>query len=479
MKDNIVIHSKNHNAYPYNREKKILTFIHPLMEKMLYNEDDADPDEKEYYSQKINYLKKHLGEINKEVGPPEFLSSIFPETIRQQVINLNQLTLEVTEDCNLNCKYCGYGEYYCDYEKRERRYMSFDTFRNVFEYLEENWREYAHSINTVYISFYGGEPLLNIEFIKKVVSYIQAKNIPYRNFKFNMTTNGILLNRHIEFFVKNQFHILVSIDGNLENNSYRLLQNNKPSFEILYKKLKTIREKYPSYFLSNIEFMTVLHNRNSYDDVIRYLKNEFGKVPNYSPLSTNGVNQSKIEEFEKMLNKSTEQSFKCLNNKEKEELATKHPENASTTNYIKKLSGNVFHTYSDLFINKNNLKYFPTGTCLPFGKRMFIAANENILPCERIGHRFSLGRLHANAIEIDYDKISEQYSEYYTKIIKQCANCYQAKHCTQCIFNFKNFEKAPICNKVMDYANYKNDMKNIVSLLEENININKILSEWI
>ncbi len=333
MKDNVLVQTANSNTYLYNQQEKILTFIPPTMEKLLIGEDETDLDEKEYYSQKINYLKKHLGEVDKEIDPPEFLPTIFPKTIRQQVIDLKQLTLEVTEDCNLNCKYCGYGEYYCDYEKREKRYMSFDTFKNVFDYLEGNWRKYARSINTVYISFYGGEPLLNMEFIKKVVSYIKAKDIPFRNFKFNMTTKGILLNKHIEFFIKNHFHILVSIDGDSENNSYRVLQNNKPSFEILYKNLKTIKEKYPSYFLRDIEFMTVLHNKNLYNEVIKYLKNEFGKIPSYSPLSISGVNQRKTKEFEQMLNTSINQSLKYINNKEKEELATKHPENRANSHF--------------------------------------------------------------------------------------------------------------------------------------------------
>ncbi len=110
---------------------------------------------------------------------------------------------------------------------------------------------------------------------------------------------------------------------------------------------------------------------------------------------------------------------------------------------------------------------------------MFVSANGNLLPCERISHGFSLGRLNANSMKINYEKIAEKYSKYYSKIITQCANCYQAKHCTQCIFNFKDFKKTPVCNKVMDYSNYKNDLKNTVSLLEEEININKILKEWI
>lgn len=63
----------NNNAYLYNREEKILTFIPPSMEIILNGSEPTDPIEKEYYDQKISFLKKHLGEINKETKSIELL----------------------------------------------------------------------------------------------------------------------------------------------------------------------------------------------------------------------------------------------------------------------------------------------------------------------------------------------------------------------------------------------------------------------
>ena len=77
------------------------------------------------------------------------------------------------------------------------------------------------------IGFYGGEPLLEIDLIKKVVYLIKNKYIRKNiTFTFSLTTNGVLLNSvNIDFLVENEFELLVSLDGNLNHNSYRTLKS--------------------------------------------------------------------------------------------------------------------------------------------------------------------------------------------------------------------------------------------------------------
>jgi predicted nucleic-acid-binding Zn-ribbon protein len=65
---------------------------------------------------------------------PSF-SKITVDDIATQLSNLPQLTFEVTDACNLRCKYCGYGEFYEDYDKRENKMMSVDTALKLIDYL--------------------------------------------------------------------------------------------------------------------------------------------------------------------------------------------------------------------------------------------------------------------------------------------------------------------------------------------------------
>ncbi len=94
------------------------------------------------------------------------------DMIRQKLVNLSQVVFEVTDACNLKCKYCGYGELYNNYDERHSTNMPLQQAITVLEYLEELWSSnysVSHQKKT-YISFYGGEPLLNVPFIKEVIA---------------------------------------------------------------------------------------------------------------------------------------------------------------------------------------------------------------------------------------------------------------------------------------------------------------------
>ncbi len=79
-----------------------------------------------------------------------------------------------------------------------------------------------------------------------------------------MTTNATLIHKHIDFLVDNKFNIMISLDGNEGNDSYRIIKkNNKNSFSKVIKNIDFIKDKYPDYFKNNISFNAVLHNQNS------------------------------------------------------------------------------------------------------------------------------------------------------------------------------------------------------------------------
>jgi uncharacterized protein len=103
------------------------------------------------------------------------------------------------------------------------------------------------SNRNVYIGFYGGEPLLNMPFIKKVVDYVNHLECPHRSFTFSMTTNAIFLDRYMDYLVEHDFNLLISLDGNERNTSYRVNKSNQPVFNQICKNVDLLQEKYPGY----------------------------------------------------------------------------------------------------------------------------------------------------------------------------------------------------------------------------------------
>ena len=324
----------------------------------------------------------------------------------------------------------------------------------LIDYLNQFWNSDRNTSakSFMYISFYGGEPLMNFNFIKEIVNYVEHHlDCPRKKFIFSMTTNAILLHKYMDFLVEHDFNILVSLDGNEKNDSYRVDHKGNGSFKRVVRNVDLLREKYPDYFDKNINFNSVFHNRSTVEEVYRFFKDNYNKVPIISELNNSGIRPEKIEDFNRTYRNSEQSLHQSEHYEEIEkDMLIGTSGFRSLTLYLHQYSGNYYRDYTDLLFDKNNLKYIPTGTCLPFTKKMFVTVNGKILPCERIGHQFGLGQVLENEIELDPVKIARKYNEYYSRIEKQCSRCKNRPSCIQCLFNLKDVESRPICYGYMD-----------------------------
>ena len=123
------------------------------------------------------------------------------------------ICLHVSHDCNLRCGYCfagqgGYGS--------EKKLMSEEVALAAVDFLIEN----SGSRRNLEIDFFGGEPLLNFEAIKKTVEYGRGLERKHdKVFRFTTTTNGVLLNDEIADFLNREMHnVVLSLDGRREVN---------------------------------------------------------------------------------------------------------------------------------------------------------------------------------------------------------------------------------------------------------------------
>ena len=82
---------------------------------------------------------------------------------------LHQLILQVTQQCNLRCEYCAYSGIYEGNRTHSSNRMSFETAKKAIDFFLEHSTENSN----VSIGFYGGEPLLEFDLIKRCVSYIK------------------------------------------------------------------------------------------------------------------------------------------------------------------------------------------------------------------------------------------------------------------------------------------------------------------
>ena len=499
MKSTIFTTSQKGNNYYMDFKKQVVGYAHPVLflvdsyEKQ-YGAFDNIPDSidiegvrhinKEtiqYYIKKHNFLKQHGLHSTRKNGE-NYNGTITPKMIDYEIANLSQLTFEVTDSCNLNCKYCGYSDFYYDYDKRDNNTLSFDVAKRIIDFVVGKWNSSLNSSykGISYISFYGGEPLLCVPLIKKIIKYINSLEIN-RKIIFSMTSNGLLIDKYEDFLVDNDIKLLISLDGNEYNNSYRVNHSGASSFKKIYDNIKQLAEKYPEYFKESVSFNSVLHNRNSVEDIIMFIGKEFKKTASIIELNSTGIRKEKIEEF-KQTYKNFKEDLKQSEHYEKivDELLINAPDIRSLAIFMRQHSGVFFSSYSDLFNDGEKDLSLPTGTCLPFAKKMFITVNGKILPCERIGHRFSLGTVTEDSIILDTKFISDKYNSYYDKLKNKCSNCYRNRSCVQCIFNLDDIDEIKLqCNGYLNYEMFAESFSQIISYLEEHPDLYNTIIEKI
>ena len=148
------------------------------------------------------------------------------------------LCLHVAHTCNLNCSYCfaSQGNYH-----GERAVMSFEVGKRALDFLVEN----SGSRRNLEVDFFGGEPLMNFQVVKDLVAYARSiEQEKGKNFRFTLTTNGMLVDDDvIEFANKECHNVVLSLDGRKEiHDRFRVDYNGKGSWETIVPKFQKFVE---------------------------------------------------------------------------------------------------------------------------------------------------------------------------------------------------------------------------------------------
>ncbi len=121
------------------------------------------------------------------------------------------LCLHVAHTCNLNCSYCfaSQGKYHGD-----RAVMSFEVGRQALDFL----MDHSGTRRNLEVDFFGGEPLMNWDVVKRLVAYARSvEKERGKNFRFTLTTNGMLLDDEVIGFANREMHnVVLSLDGRKE-----------------------------------------------------------------------------------------------------------------------------------------------------------------------------------------------------------------------------------------------------------------------
>ena len=211
-------------------KNEIISFI---CEKYKDNSDITKQDVEECYEQ--------IAELKEDgvLFAPDTFEPMAGDLKEKTSGVIKALCLHVSHTCNLNCSYCfaSQGKY-----NGERAIMSFETGKRALDFLIEN----SGTRKNLEVDFFGGEPLMNWQVVKDLVNYARKiEKEKNKNFRFTLTTNGVLVDDDvIEFSNREMSNVVLSLDGRKEvHDRFRVDYKGEGSWEKIVPKFQEFVEK--------------------------------------------------------------------------------------------------------------------------------------------------------------------------------------------------------------------------------------------
>jgi len=376
-------------------------------------------------------------------GPAAEISPADRETIKNQLmyydenILLRKFCLEVTEDCNYRCTYCKrtIAEIHSQNKLSEENaykgiHYYFNKYTAFFEKLSAEKKELLLQIVPPSLSWYGGEPFLNFELMKKSADYF--KSLPWDRYsinasdlRFTSNTNLSIMNDEIlNFLVDNKVFLFASLDGPAEeHDKCRVFANGKGTFHTAYHNLLKIKEFNGTYFKEQVSIFGVHTDKHDYDKCVDFTRNIGVLLCQHFPAEYTGTFVANLGAVSDDYSNSVD---KRLLNFKKKAFEASQDQNIRIDEFA-----NLFP------FAKLNYDY-PAGkaalqillTC-PMGlDNLMLAANGDFVICHKVDGSMPIGNCDSG---LDFEKLVDLNQQYNQTINNdECKNCWNVNFCSVC-----------------------------------------------
>lgn len=338
---------------------------------------------------------------------------------------LRMIILQLTQQCNLRCEYCTFSGKYLNRGHANKR-MDFDTAKKGIDFLIDNSRD----VDSVNIGFYGGEPLLEFDLMKKCIEYATTV-AEGKNIRFNFTTNGTLLTKEIiEFLCTYDVNITISLDGpkDVHDKNRKFAYNGCGTFDRIMEKLEMIKKNYPDFF-TNILFNIVLDKKGDFNCIDKFFTDYETVKESMLIASEQATNYEKtpVNATEEYNTKIRYEIFKLLLSKVNK-LDDKYVSKLITSHYstVKKISS----------IERIQTKELPerahhAGPCIPGTQRLFVDVYGNLYPCEKASESSEIMGIGHIETGFDIERVKNLLN-IGNLTAADCVNCWALRFCTIC-----------------------------------------------
>lgn len=350
-------------------------------------------------------------------------TTILSEILERRV---EGITLQVTQQCNLRCKYCVYSG---NYQSREHsgKQMSFEMAKKGIDFVLER----SADLSRIPIGFYGGEPLLAFGLMKKIVRYAKERAAG-KALSFNVTTNGTLFtDENIEFLLENDFSVMISLDGSkdIHDRNRVFAATGKGTFDAIMEGLQKIKRESPELY-SRIIFNAVIDptqgNSCSNNFFVTSAELEGAQVT-ASLLSVQYKKDEIIVPESFFIDEETSKFLLLLY-----KLGKNDGEKISTI-LLEKFEQIQTRMYSlrQHYQSLPSISH-PGGPCVPGATKLFLNVDGELYPCERVSETSKntcIGHIDSG---FDIQQVSKLLN---IGLLTQsaCRQCWAFVHCHQCV----------------------------------------------
>ncbi len=451
MKPFIKLFKSKYGHYFYDVNTDRLIHISEISYKDLCEIEELSIDSEN--DEKINRIISGNTELA-ELTRNGFLKSKYPVQIQMPETHnipyylrhkLHTLTLQVTQQCNFRCRYCHYT--YGDdiqYHSHKSSRMSWETAKRAIDFFAQRTRDSLY----VSIGFYGGEPLLEYDLIKKCIEYCNEV-FKGKLLNYALTTNAFLLTpEKAKFLIDNHTSLLVSLDGPKEINdkNRKNAGDGGGTFDVVYSNLCKIQNELPDHY-KKISFNSVVDPANDCSHLNNFFscnmfKDSEIKTARLQPTVGKGayylaeyINSERNCKLLAMLSKIGIFDVEKLNTVAKNHLIQ--------INLFEKQM-RIYHELPDTMGH--------SGPCKPGVFKLFVTINGDLYPCERLKDNSDVMRIGSIFSSIDEEKAQYLYNVGYV-CADRCVHCWNIRHCKICStkINDGNSLSAEICSYECKY----------------------------
>ena len=318
---------------------------------------------------------------------------------------VKSMCLNVAHDCNLRCEYCfaAKGDF-----GTGRELMPIDIAKKAIDFMIAN----SGNRHNLEVDFFGGEPLMNFDVVKETVRYARSiEGYHNKNFRFTITTNGLLLDdEKIDFINREMSNVVLSLDGRKEvNDKLRVTPNKKGSYNTIVPKYQQlVATRYGKDYYVRGTFTK--HNLDFTKDVLHMADLGFDQL-SIEPVVSDPLLSYSIKE---------------------EDLPAVFAEYETLAKEIikRKKEGkcfNFFHFILDLNQGPCAIKRLRGCSC--GNEYIAITPNGDIFPCHQfVGNdEFKMGNLNDNTFNTF---LKTQFSEANIYSKEDCKNCWAKFYCS-------------------------------------------------